>query len=220
MKRFFLLLTAAFLVVALMFRGGKWDKYYKNKIYQPPRELIQKVVSGFERPGTAIDLGCGIGNEAVFLLKNGWQVFAIDDQPKAIQMLKKRRDIDHFDHLVTATAKFDKGLDWGALPAADLVCASYALPFCNPQSFHDVWDQLKNKIVPGGKFAGHFFGTHYKGFSELEKLRMTFLNREEIEKLFQDFDIEYISEYELDGKSGTGRNTHPHIFEIIAKKRT
>lgn len=41
----------------------------------------------------------------------------------------------------------------------------------------------------------------------------------EVLELFKDFDIELFDEKEEAGKSGTGRDIHSHIFEVIAKKR-
>lgn len=46
-----------------IFQGGKWDRYYKNKIYQPPREVVVKALNFFPTHGNALDLGCGVGNE-------------------------------------------------------------------------------------------------------------------------------------------------------------
>jgi len=209
------LITTALVV----FKGEKWDKYYKNTLYQPPRELIKQAALSFKKPGTAIDLGCGVGNEVAFLLKNGWQIWAIDNQPKAIQMLQNRNDVVAFDKLITLTAKFNEGLKEETMPSVDFVYASYSLPFCKPQEFHNVWNNIKRKILPGGKFAGHFFGYNYQGFTDQEKSEMTFLNRQQVEHLFEGFDIEYIREFEEEGRSGTGRYVHSHIFEIIAKKK-
>ncbi len=214
-----LLLSGLIFLLFNILWGNKWEKYYKNKIYQPPQELVQKAIHSFKNPGKAIDLGCGIGNDVAFLLKNGWQVWAIDNQPKAIEMLKARKDIDSFDRLVTVTAGFDDELKWSDLPSVDLLYACYALPFSQPEQFKHTWEHIKEKILPGGRFAGHFFGLNYQGFSENEKKEMTFLTKDEIYNLFEDFTIEYFQEHEEDGESGTGRAIHSHIFEIIAQKR-
>ena len=214
-----LLLSGLIFLLFIIFWRNKWEKYYKNKLYQPPQELVQKAIQSFKNPGMAIDLGCGIGNEAAFLLKNGWQVWAIDNQTKAIQMLKKRNDIDSFERLVTVTAGFDDKLKWSDLPSVNLIYACYALPFCQPKQFKHTWDHIKEKILPEGRFAGHFFGLNYQGFTENEKKEMIFLTKEEIYNLFEDFTIDYFQEQEEYGKSGTGRAIHSHIFEIIAQKR-
>lgn len=216
-----ILLVACLLITAVaVLRGDKWDKYYKNKMYQPPRQLIVDALAYFKNPGTAIDLGSGVGNEAAFLLNNGWKVWAIDAQPKAAQLLMERNDIHSLDKLITITATFDQELKWEDLPQVDFVYASYSLPFSNPEKFDYVWKQVKEKILPGGRFAGHFFGLNYKGFTAQEMKNMTFLTLENVHHLFQDFTIEYFRESEKDGLSGTGRNVHSHIFEVIARKNS
>jgi trans-aconitate methyltransferase len=210
---------ASILFIGLIaFQGGKWDRYYKNKMSQPPRQLIVDALRLFENKGTAIDLGCGIGNETTLLINQGWQVWAIDSEPKAIQLIKSRSDITGQKRLTTAIANYEK-MDWNILPQVDFFFAANALPFCNPSKFEDVWKHIMAKIIPGGRFAGHFFGLNYQGFDKQEMKVMTFLTREEVLNLFKDFDIEYFQESEEDGQSGTGRKIHSHIFEVIARKK-
>ncbi|WP_441958342.1 class I SAM-dependent methyltransferase [Mycolicibacterium houstonense] len=50
--------------------------------------LIGLVEGGGLRPGAALDLGCGTGDNAVYLASHGWQVTAVDYVDKA---LKKAR---------------------------------------------------------------------------------------------------------------------------------
>lgn len=199
-------------------RSNKWDKYYKNKLYQSPAQVIVNANKLFAIKGNAIDLGCGIGNETVFLLNQGWKVWAIDSEPKAIQMMKKRNDITDFANLEVLISNFET-LNWNLFPKVDCICASKALPFCDPVKFESLWFSIKEKITPSGRFSGHFFGKNYQGFNTQEMKHMTFLTREEVLKLFDDFNVEYFEEKEEEGKSGTGRIIHSHIFEVIAQKK-
>lgn len=209
------------ILAAVLFtlRGGKWDKYYRNKMDQPPRELIVEALSQFTITGDAIDLGCGVGNEAAFLIKHGWRVWAIDDQSKAIQLIQERNDISEKEKLMAICAAFDEGLNWDLLPQVDFIYASYSLPFSKPTHFKKLWEHIKEKTRPGGLFAGHFFGPHYQGFNSNEMQNMTFLTRAEVLDLFQDFDMVHFKEVEQEGQSGTGRQVHSHVFEIIARKK-
>lgn len=222
LKNYLLIILAisiAALISFTVFRGSKWDKYYKNKMYQPPREVVVKSLDFFQTPGQVLDLGCGIGNETAYLLDNGWDVWAIDCEPKAIEIMKERKDINSSHRLVTEVAKFEN-LNWKKLPQFDLICAAYSLPFCEPQQFSSIWTCIKEKINPNGRFAGHFFGMNYSGFSNAEKSKMTFLTKEQIIELLDGFDIEYLREVEEDGVSGTGLKCHSHIFYVIAKKKS
>lgn len=221
MKRraFLICLICSVIILGYIFQINRWDKYYANKVYQPPQELIVKASHYFQNPGFAVDLGCGPGNEAAYLLANGWKVLAIDREPSATGLVSSRKDIHSHERLMTLTASFDQALNWDELPDADLIYASNAIPFCHPLKFASLWNNIKQKIVRGGRFAGHFFGPHYQGFSEKDRKLMTFLSLEEVKALFEGFTIEYFNEIEQDDISGTGIPIHAHIFEVIAKKK-
>ena len=45
------------------------------------------------------------------------------------------------------------------------------------------------------------------------------MEKEEVLKLFENFDIVSFNEVERDGKTGLGKIKHWHTFEIIAKKK-
>ena len=216
-------LTSSLLILLLIgiaaLQHGKWDRYYKNKLDQPPRQVIVKALNLFELPGKAIDIGCGVGNETILMLNSGWQVWAIDSEPKALQIINQRKDIKDSRKLLAAIANFEENSTWDMLPQVDFISASYALPFCNRHSFEKVWTHIKQKLNSGGRFAGHFFGLNYQGFTEKEMKQMTFFTKEEILNLLQDFDIEYFQEVEEDSKSGTGKAIHSHIFEVIVQKK-
>jgi tellurite methyltransferase len=219
-KNAWIISSLLFLVLMslIALQPGKWDRYYKNKQDQPPRQVVVKALSLFERPAKALDIGFGAGNETVLMLNSGWQVWAIDTEPKAVQIINQRRDVKDLANLAAAVANFEENSTWDILPQVDFINASYALPFCNPHKFETIWTHIKQKLNTGGRFAGHFFGLNYRGFTEKEMKQMTFLSKEEVLNLLQDFDIESFQEVEEDGKSGTGKTIHSHVFEVIVQK--
>ena len=135
----------AIIIVVLFAPQRKWDKYYKNKMGKPPHQIIINALGSFQTHGIAIDLGCGVGNDALLLLKQGWGVWAIDSEPKAIQILKKRAEPTL--NLNAITQKFDEESLWKTLPNADLIYAVHALPFCKQSEFKKVWDCIKLHLV-------------------------------------------------------------------------
>ena len=48
---------------------------------------------------------------------------------------------------------------------------------------------------------------------------MVFLEKEEVLKLFEQFEIILFEEVEKDGRTGLGKMKHWHIYEVIAKKK-
>lgn len=97
---------------------------------------------------------------------------------------------------------------------ADLVNASYALPFCNPNFFPDFWLKIRKAILPAGRFAGTFFGPH-DDWSQ--RRRMTFHSRSELHKLFRGFEIEFFQETKVEGFTALGKAKRWHTFSIVAK---
>ncbi len=57
---------------------------------QARSELVSLVESGVLRPGRAIDLGCGAGDNAIFLAQHGFEVTALDFAPAAIAKAKAK----------------------------------------------------------------------------------------------------------------------------------
>lgn len=194
----------------------KWARYYKSKIGLPARENIIKSLSLFKEdnksPGIAIDLGAGVGNDAVLLLKDGWRVVAIDSEPKAIDIIKNRKDIQAYkNNLTTIVSKFED-LDWSTLPDAHFIYASYSLPFSDPSKFNVIWQNITHKLLPGGRFAGHFFGINSEAKAKI------YLTKEQVLSLFKGFKIEDFEETHGKNKSGTGEIVNEHSFSVIAKK--
>lgn len=68
-----------------------------------------------------------------------------------------------------------------------------------------------------GYFIGNFFGNK-DSWVNIKK-DVFFMEKEEVLKLFEDFEIISFNEVERDGKTGLGKIKHWHTFEIIAKKK-
>ena len=60
-------------------RRIKQSSYYnKTRGGEPNKNLQQFILHIRPEPGKAIDLGCGMGNDTVFLIRNDWEVISID----------------------------------------------------------------------------------------------------------------------------------------------
>lgn len=102
-----------------------------------------------------------------------------------------------------------------SLPPANLINASYSLPFMNLVNFYKLWAIILILLHSGARFAGSFFGNHD---SWNTKADMTLFSREEILNLFALFKIEFFEEEEQEGTDSEGNIKHWHIFHIVAKK--
>ena len=74
------------------------NKYYENTKNSPPHLLIKKFINMNIKPKNAIDLGCGAGRDTIFLIKNGWNVLAIDkeDTKQIIANRLTDKDLNNF----------------------------------------------------------------------------------------------------------------------------
>jgi tellurite methyltransferase len=125
----------------------RWPEYYDAMAGKPPRDTLLFALDRFdaEEPGVdaeccAIDLGCGEGRDTVEMLRRGWRVLAVDAQEEAIRRVRARPDLPPGSEKRLQTLV--SPMEAARLPAALLVNASFALPFCPPEAFPALWDRI------------------------------------------------------------------------------
>lgn len=163
------------------------------------------------KPEVAIDLGSGCGVDAVWLLKCGWYVVAVDIDLNSLVAFK-RSVPENLKHRLTIVGKSFRDIQ---LPYASLINASFSLPFCRPEEFNEIWQKITKSILPGGIFAGHFFGRNDDWANNQE---MTFHKRHDLQKLFENFTIESFDEIEREGRTLGGSAKHWHVFHVVLRK--
>ncbi len=136
-----------------------WDQHWRpdggeapvSLGVSPPNPHLVREVSALA-PGTALDAGCGVGTEAIWLAAQGWQVTAADiaSEPlaRAAEAAKARGLSDHV-HWVEADLS-----SWVPGTQFDLVTTHYAHP-AMPQL--DFYDRVASWVAPGGTLliVGH-----------------------------------------------------------------
>jgi 2-polyprenyl-3-methyl-5-hydroxy-6-metoxy-1,4-benzoquinol methylase len=70
---------------------ASWNDYWDKAGLGPPRPTLLAALAALRaerrEPGRAVDLGCGIGRDALPLLAAGWQVTVVDCAATALQRL-------------------------------------------------------------------------------------------------------------------------------------
>lgn len=188
-------------------------KYYDNTESEKPRKNIQYFIEKVKyNPGKAIELRCGARNDTVYLIKNNWNVFAIDRE-NVEERIAKRLNNEEREKFRFQKQNFESI----ELEKINLIVANYCLPFCNKNNFAELWNKINDNILKDGYFVGNFFGNNDEWKNTKEE--MTFLTKEQVIELFKNFDIIEFKEIEKDAITGLGKMKHWHIFNVIAKKR-
>ena len=188
-----------------------WDNFHNITEDKPPRKNIVHFISNYNLTGNAIDLGCGSGSDTIFLIRNNWNVLAIDSSNVEERIRSKLSDKEQ-GKLRFEVQRFEKL----KLQKCNLVISNNSLPFCDKKYFYQMWAEICLNIENNGYFVGNFFGVNDEWNTKNDK--RTFLSKEEVIKLFSGFEILELQEIEKDRPTAEGKMKHWHTFEIIAKK--
>lgn len=198
-----------------------WSAYYHvtKQITRPRKTLLNAMALFHTRNPSAeakvaIDLGCGAGIDTIALLKQGWSVLAIDSQADALSTLAASCPPSYQNRLQTKMAPFES---LTALPSAQLINASYSLPFLKPDDFYSVWALILTSLPPGGLFSGTFFGINDE-WNRTTRTAMTFLTTQDLRQLFADFNLALFEEDEQDEPDTRGCMKHWHRYWVVAEK--
>jgi SAM-dependent methyltransferase len=142
-----------------------WYRFGTPPWVGPARsELVRLVESGDLLPGRAIDLGCGEGDNAIFLAQHGFQVTAVDFSPAAIAKAKAKAHeagadvdfvIDDLTRLTGVSGHFDVLVDYGTFDdLSNRDRAAYV-------------DQVRSLAKPGAKFLLWCFEWEPKGWERV-----------------------------------------------------
>lgn len=179
-----------------------WEQLYRSGERGKEAEATALVMEIAEKlaPGSAIDLACGAGRNALFLAERGWSVTAVDGSETAIALLRERaasRGLRVNTEIADLTAP-DFTLAAGSW---DLVLMAYYLQ-------RSLIVEAKNAVRPGGMVAA-IVHTPEPGEAVSEKRAAP----GELRGFFKDWEV--LWDYE--GPSRDAAHRRP-VAEIAARK--
>jgi SAM-dependent methyltransferase len=137
-----------------------WERFYRERPrawgeVPRPNPLLVREVSGLP-PGTALDLGCGEGGDALWLAEHGWLVTAADVAPTALARAAERAEQVGLSDRIT----FEQHDLAATFPAGrfNLVSAQFLHV---PADDQDVWARIVRRaaeaVAPDGRLliVGH-----------------------------------------------------------------
>jgi thioredoxin reductase/SAM-dependent methyltransferase len=136
--------------------AGAWDERYRSSqgvwSGRPNAQLVTEVAD--LSPGTALDLGCGEGADAVWLAARNWRVTAVDWSPTALERAAAHAEAAGVAGLVEWVAADLAG--WAPAAATfDLVSAHFLHPTAEERPA--LLARLAGAVAPGGTllWVGH-----------------------------------------------------------------
>ncbi|HYE01729.1 MAG TPA: class I SAM-dependent methyltransferase [Phycisphaerales bacterium] len=199
-----------------------WPAYFDAVAGLPPRDTLYRALELFGAepaagPRLAIDLACGEGRDTRELLSRGWRVLAVDAHADALRRLEAHVPESGRARLRTRLLAMEAvPADPDLALAADLINASFALPFCHEDRFEALWNWIGRTLRPGARFAGQLFGDRDEWAPVNPRRHVT---RAQALALLSEYRVEHFDEAEKVGPDAMGGTKHHHVFHIVAQKR-
>ena len=184
-----------------------WEEYQKLTYNEPPASNIVEFLK-HQNPKTAIDLGCGSGNETVYMVKKGINVTAIDLYLNKNYILDRLTD-EEKKRVTFIEGDFEK-IDF---PKVDVILANYCLSFCNADNFEKVWQKIYDSLNEHGFFVGHFVS---KEDVRTDLIDICSFTLEETKQHFENYHIVSFIEVRRERKDKEGKSV---LYSIVAMKK-
>jgi SAM-dependent methyltransferase len=143
--------------LSAMYSQRFWDERYGSApalwSRSPNHQLVEQVTD--LTPGTALDVGCGEGADALWLAGRGWHVTALDISPVALARAAEHAAAAGPEIAARITWEQADLLTWSPRSQVDLVSAQFLhLP---PEPAVQVQARLAAAVRPGGTLliVGH-----------------------------------------------------------------
>jgi len=117
-----------------------WSEYYELTREKSPSALLVEALKYVKNKVNAIDLGGGALKDARYLLNEGFDVTIIDSSPLLEQEVSRIKN--------TRLHAFVASFEDFSFPKNeyDLASAMFALNFCDPSNFDEVFEKIKDSI--------------------------------------------------------------------------
>ncbi len=162
---------AAVSVDAIMQESEKFQAHYAREKsgkplpwhHQEPNRFLDPITETRDKPGTALDLGCGSGVDSVHLAELGWRVTSLDFMQEALDMtLERAREAG-----VTVEPVHADVTEWDNDTPFDLLLDSGLLHNMSRDKIAGYRGRILRWLQPDGDFAL----VHWESRSDSDRLR-------------------------------------------------
>ena len=165
----------------------------KLEIYDRWLDKYNDYINNSKLP--IIDLGCGIGNDTLYLKTLGKKVVSIDYSDDALRILKQ-----NIDDAVTIQMDFEK--EWKlSKNSSDLIIANLSLHYFDEKTTFNILNHIKNTLIDRGILIVRLNSINDNNYGadsskEIEhhyyysnNIKKRFFDRKDIYYFFKDFEI-------------------------------
>ena len=184
-----------------------WTNYQNETYGDDVCKLLIEFLDNY-KIDNAIDLGCGSGNETVYMIKNGIKVLAIDRQLNQDFILNRLSDSEK--RLISFKKSSFEDVE---LSKTKLLTAFFSIPFCNPNNFDELWTKIYNSIEDNGYFVGQLFGDR-DAWNVVESINTFSIDK--VKEYLKNYNIIKLEEIEYVRESD---NKKWHFYDIMAQKK-
>ena len=193
-----------------------WLSNLNNQTILTPRSHLIEAHEYIGEHGerkVAVDCACGNGRDTLYLLEQGYHVYAFDNDRPRLKALSEHPLLGanpRLDIQISSFADYE-------FPRANLINASACLFFCTPHDFNTLWTNISTSLKKSGIFCGHFLGK--EALEPNESLPILTHSQFELEQLFADFYIISWKKKQESSANLTGKKRLWLIHTIIAMKK-
>src|SRR3989339_1654691 len=193
---------------------------------------LDEIISYCSNKTSALDLGCGLGANSIYLAKQGFDVTSVDFNQGLIDKFKNDLRNDSFYQKIKILNENIENF----LPTDkyDLILALSILHFFRIEVIKDIVNRLRESLESGGIIFIRVFSNKDRDFNRLKEAGVSIAHNEiyssklnkdfhyfeegELESLLAGFDIIELLEYEThDVHPPEGGHKH-WTFDVVARK--
>jgi SAM-dependent methyltransferase len=190
---------------------GSGESYASLRAGREPNALLVQAVEALPvRSGRALDVGAGPLNDALFLVRAGLTVDAVDSDPQTVALASELATPG-----LTVIHADVRELELAA-GAYALAVAIHVLPFLPRADIARVLSAIVGGLGGGGILCCTLLGPEDSWAAT--RPRMTFLSRPELDALLSGLEPIVLEERRYDGADATDAPKRWHVFRCILRK--
>ena len=184
-----------------------WEAAYAGDIPETPVDQDVVRLARELEPGTALDLGCGSGQNSLWLGRRGWRVHCVDIAKGAVE----RAEAAGREAGVEATFERADVTSWRTRLKYDLVISTYALPARGAGRVHAL-GVARDAVAPGGTLLLAEFDESLAASGWMAADHLVTLD--EITESLPGFELEQAEVRQTEHSHGTGGHDLPVVIVV------